>query len=99
MNTVNLQASVNNLSQVDRQQQYLHRTPIVNQEQNAEIAQEEAARRARMPVQLEQSEGKKIDPEDRRKESQRKGKKQQRNNDNRRPKPDSPHSAFIDVTA
>jgi hypothetical protein len=65
MNTVNFQASVNNVVQMDRFQQDASRTPVVNQSQNAVIAQDEAEKRIRMPVEAEQAEGKKVDPQQR----------------------------------
>ena len=61
MNGLNFQASVSNLTQMDRYHQETHRTPVVNQEQNAQIAQDEAARRTMMPMQPDEAEGKKID--------------------------------------
>jgi hypothetical protein len=60
MNGLNLQASVSNLTQMDRHQQELHRAPMVNQEQNALIAQNEAAQRTAKPVQPDKVEDKKL---------------------------------------
>jgi hypothetical protein len=65
MNGLNFQASVSNLTQMDRHQQDVHRTPVVNQEQNAEIARGEAAQRTARPVQPDRAEEKKIDPKQR----------------------------------
>jgi hypothetical protein len=62
MNGLNFQASVSNLTQVDRFQQGSHRLPMVNQEQNAQIAQDEASKRVTIPLQPDKVEGKKIDP-------------------------------------
>jgi hypothetical protein len=63
MNALGMQASVNNLVQMDRHQSDTHRTPVVNQEQNALIDREQAARRTEMPVDPEQPEGKNVDSE------------------------------------
>jgi hypothetical protein len=78
MNGVDLQASVSNLSQMDRHQQDSHRSPIVNQQQNAETAREEAAKRVNMPVQPDVIEGKIIDPENRRRNLQERRKKKKK---------------------
>jgi hypothetical protein len=79
MNAVNFQASVNNLTQMDRHQQDLSRTPLVNQEQNAEIARGDAEKRIRMPVQADTVEGKKINPEENKRNFERK--KRRKKND------------------
>ena len=52
MNGVNLQASMHNLSQMDRHQHEVHRAPVENQVQNADAEREQAARRVDMPVEL-----------------------------------------------
>jgi hypothetical protein len=62
MNGLNFQASVSNLTQMDRYQQDAHRTPVVNQEQNAQIAKDDASRRTTMPMQPDEIAGKKVDP-------------------------------------
>ena len=76
MNGLNFQASVYNLTQMDRVQQDAHRTPVVNQEQNAQIALDEASRRTAMPMQPDEVEGKKIDPGQRKRDDS--GKKKNR---------------------
>ncbi len=76
MNGLNFQASVSNLTQMDRFQQGTHRMPVVNQEQNAQLARDEAVRKATVPVQPEEVEGKKIDPGQRRRDEA--GKKRNR---------------------
>jgi hypothetical protein len=50
MNGLNFQASVSNLTQMDRHQHDAHRAPVENQEQNARQARDEAARRLVMTV-------------------------------------------------
>jgi hypothetical protein len=75
MNTVNFQASVSNLVQMDRHQQDTHRMPVVNQEQNATIAKDEAARRALMPVEADAVENKKVEAHEKNNERQQRKKK------------------------
>ena len=75
MSEVNVRISVSNLVQMDRLQHETHRGPMVHQEQNAENARQEAARRLQAPVQPDQAEGKNIDPNARREEEARKRKK------------------------
>jgi hypothetical protein len=53
---------------------------MVHQEQNAESARQEAARRLQAPVQPDQVEGKIIDPNARREEEKRKKKRHQKEN-------------------
>jgi hypothetical protein len=61
MNAIDLQASVNNVTQMDKHQQDQSRTPIVHQDQNAVIAREDAEKLIRMPMEPEHAEGKKVD--------------------------------------
>jgi hypothetical protein len=72
MSGVNVTISVNNLVQMDRLQTDAHRGPMVNQEQNAEAARQDAMRRVVAPAQPDGVEGKKIDPEAKRDEQARK---------------------------
>ena len=62
MNGINFQASLHNLTQVDRIQQNGHQTPVVDQQINAEKAKEEAAKRLNMPTQPDKTEEKTVDP-------------------------------------
>ena len=80
MSEVNVRISVSNLVQMDRVQTDAHRGPMVHQEQNAETARQEAARRLLAPVQPDQVEGKTIDPNARREEEKKKKKRPQREN-------------------
>jgi hypothetical protein len=100
MNTVNLQASINNLTQVDRVQQAEHRAPMANQVQNAAVAAEEAQQRVNTPVQPDQVEGKVIDPKDERREKRARQGKKERSRGNK-PKHDPPSKTgyFIDLNA
>jgi hypothetical protein len=75
MNGVNLQAALNNIPQMDRFQQDLNRTPLVNQEQNANISREQQAQRAMRPEEPEQTENKNVDPNDKKKQLNDKKKK------------------------
>jgi hypothetical protein len=72
MNGLNFQTSVSNLPHLDRIQQDSHRLPIVNQEQNAQLARDEALRRMTVPTQPDEVEGKKIDPGQRKQDEARK---------------------------
>ena len=79
MNGLNFQASVSNLTQMDRHQQDLHRSPVVNQEQNAQIARDDAAQRILRPMQPDEVEEKKVDPKQRKQDNEmwkKKNKKQ-----------------------
>jgi hypothetical protein len=98
MNGVNLQASLHNLSQMNRHQQDEHTKPVVNQEQNAEAAKENAAQRIDKPVEPEETEGKVVDPENKKKNGSRRRKKKK---DGKRKKKKSPgnRGRFVDFSA
>ena len=78
MDGMNMQASFNNLTQMDRVQQDRHQLPIVNQEQNADMAKKNAAERLEKPNEVENTDGKIIDPKKKRDEEQRKREKRER---------------------
>lgn len=78
MSNVNVQVSLTNLTQMDRHQSDIHRSPMINQEQNAEHSRMLAARRLIAPVEPDQVDGKKIDPQARREEEARKKRKRER---------------------
>jgi hypothetical protein len=102
MRAVDFQASVNNLTVMDRHQQEMHKTPIVNQQQNIEKARDEAAQRVDKPVQPDQVEGKKVDPNDKRKEGRGREKKQRKQQDaqqQNRPSPSRDSGLFVDLDA
>jgi len=100
MNALDFQASINNLTQLDKVQQEQHRAPVVNQTQNAAAAAEEAAQRVVRPEQPDQVEGKVIDPNARRQERQAKRRRNRELRKNR-PDPDSPTRTghFVDLDA
>jgi alkaline phosphatase len=81
MSSVNVNISVNNLPQFDRHQNDIHKNPIVNQDQNAKIANNEIAQRMNMPVEVGHSEGQVIDPNQKRIEEERKKKQKKRRHD------------------
>jgi hypothetical protein len=83
MSEVNVRISVSNLVQMDRLQTDAHRGPMVNQEQNAELARHEAARRLLAPVQPDNVNGKIIDPNAKREEDARKKKKNRQEEEGR----------------
>jgi hypothetical protein len=65
MDSMNLHASFQNLTQTDRVQQDLHRLPAVNQEQNAKIAGDAHEQFRSMPLQPDHAENRITDPRDR----------------------------------
>ncbi|MBN1759578.1 MAG: hypothetical protein JW863_14725 [Chitinispirillaceae bacterium] len=89
MDSVNVNFSVNNLPQMERNQSEVHRTPIVNQEQNARLAADEADARLAMPVEADAIEKKNIDPDDK-KERQEQWKNKNRRRDGRKPDEEPP---------
>jgi hypothetical protein len=88
MNGLNFQASVSNLTQMDRFQQDAHRTPVVNQEQNAQAAQDEASQKTLKPMQPDGVEGKRIDPR------QRKGDENAKKRNRKKEAKDTPDAAM-----
>ncbi len=90
MDSVNTNFSVNNLSQMDRLQSDVHRTPVVNQDQNARLAEHEAGVRLTMPVEADALENKTVDPDDKKEQKHQRGEKQSR--EKRKP-PDEPPPA------
>ena len=75
MNSVNVNISVTNVPQFDRHQSDIHRNPIVNQQQNTQLAREDLAQRAHMAVQPDSVDNKVVDPNDKNKQQQDKRKK------------------------
>lgn len=63
----NLRASVHQLTQVERQQQESHRSPVAHQDQTERASHDEWMHRSRMPVQPDGTEGRNVDPEHRKK--------------------------------
>jgi hypothetical protein len=101
MNAVNLQASVNNVTQMDKHQQDQSRTPLVHQDQNAAIARDDAEKRIRMPMEAEHAEGKKVDGRQEKKNkqsSQKRQKKSVRNNGKGSP-PSGSSGYIVDIQA
>jgi hypothetical protein len=96
MNAVNLQASVNNVTQMDKFQQDQSRTPLVHQDQNALIARDDLEKRIRMPVEPEHAEGKKVDGRQEKKDGRGRGKRQGKNRGSgTKSPPRSPSSGYI----
>ncbi|MBD3345484.1 MAG: hypothetical protein GF401_10520 [Chitinivibrionales bacterium] len=100
MKGVDFRASLNNLTQLDRHQQDIHKAPLLNQERNSEIARQKAAQRVEMPVQPDETEGKNIDPEERRREQaegeRKKRRKNKNTNEHKRPRN---NGLFVDIDA
>ena len=61
-----------NLTQMDRHQNEIHRNPVVNQEQNSNIAKNETQQKLNKPTETDKPEKKSIDPKQKREEKQRK---------------------------
>ena len=103
MDGINLQAALNNLTQMDRLQQGAVRNPIVNQEINSAIARETSAQRVDMPVQPDQVEGKVIDPNDKKGEKQQQKKRKKAETPPANDQPKTPRSGdggfLVDLTA
>jgi hypothetical protein len=77
MDDGDMRVSMSNLVQMDRHQTDFHRAPMVNQEQNADAARQEAARRLASPSEPDKPEGKTIDPRDKREQERRKKRQSQ----------------------
>ena len=92
MDSVNVNFSVNNLPQMERSQSEVHRTPVVNQDQNARMAEDAAGMRLAMPVEADAVENKNVDPDDKKQREERRSGK--RRHDSRKP-PDEPPPAII----
>ena len=100
MNGVNFQASFHNLTQVDKIQQDEHHAPVAKQDQNAEEAKEEAAKRIDMPTEPDETEGKVIDPENKKKNpGQRRRKKKKKKKAKRAPDRRRDRGRFVDFSA
>jgi hypothetical protein len=98
MNQINFQASVSHVTQVERQQHETHRVPISHQEQNANLARDEALQRINMPVETEEAENKIIENEERRKEfAQRRKRRQKKEEEQKRRRQRWDAGQFIDV--
>lgn len=74
MNGVNVNVSVSNLPQIDRQQNDIHKNPSVNQDQNAKIANNEISQKLTKPSEAESTQGKNVDQNQKRDESSRNAK-------------------------
>lgn len=74
MNGVNVNVSVSNLPQIDRHQNDVHKNPAVNQDQNAKIANSEISLKLARPGEAESTQGKNVDPNQKKDESSKKNK-------------------------
>jgi hypothetical protein len=77
MNTLDVQASLNNLLQMDRHQEETNRTPAGHQVVNADYERDNAARRATRPNEPEQPDGKNVDSEEHKRYQQEMKKRRQ----------------------
>ena len=99
MNEINIQASVHNLSQLDRHQQDVHRTPVENQAQNTETNRDELAHRAQAADEPEQTEGKNINPNNKGGNTPYQKRKRRKIKEKRKRRNPSNSGRFIDVDA
>ena len=101
MSEINMQLSVTQLTQIDRHQNDAHRSPVVHQEQNMQASQQEAAERLNMPVQPDSIEKKRVDPERKRDDENKRRKKrlQTREKDERPAPPADGGNSLIDLRA
>jgi hypothetical protein len=63
MNTMDVNASMHNLPQMERHQEGINRVPVLNQTVNAEVARQEEEQRLERPNETPQAEGKNADSE------------------------------------
>lgn len=96
---MDLQASIHNLTQMDRFQQESHHTPIINQEKNQEAAKEDAARRTDMPVEPDETDSKTVDPDNKKEHPYRKQKRKKKKEQKRLPNRGGNTGHFIDFSA
>lgn len=73
-----------NLTQMDRHQNDIHRNPVVNQEQNAQIAKNETQKKMKMPIEPDKTENKIVDSKQRRDEKKKKKRKKSDGNQKRK---------------
>lgn len=99
MDGVNLQASMHNLTQVDRLQNEEHTAPIANQDRNAQAAKEEAAKRVQMPVEPDSVEEKRIDAENHKAKIKEKRKKRKKEEKEKKKNIGTNTGRFIDFNA
>lgn len=74
MSGVNVNVSVSNLPQIDRHQNDIHKNPAVNQDQNSKIANNEMSLKLTRPGEAESTQGKNVDPNQKRDELSKKAK-------------------------
>jgi hypothetical protein len=99
MDGVDFQASVTNLTQMDRHQQDTVRSPGINQEQNSQIAREEAGQKAIRPTQPDEAEGKKVDPKERRRNFDKRKERKKQGHSEGLPGKSTNSGFFLDVNA
>jgi hypothetical protein len=98
MNTLDVQASLNNLVQMDRHQEEGNRIPMVHQSANASFERENAAHRLERPNQPEQPEGKNVDSEAHKRYMQAREKRRQAHKKQQRRGRTDGAGRFVDLT-
>ena len=101
MDAVNLRTSVNNLPYLDRHQQDIHNQPMINQQQNAAMAENAVLNHLQRPNAAEGLTGKRTEPDDRRKEDEKRKKRDKKNNSSLKSFPEGRDSGghFVDFSA
>jgi hypothetical protein len=97
MNSINVNIPIVNIPHVTQHQQDIHRVPMVHQTQNADISRDRFDRQLQAPNETEETEGKIVDPKDKKEEE---GKKRKRDgqSDNEEKKTANPEESTIAVT-
>ena len=104
MSGIDIHISINNVPQFERFNSENNRAPLVHQFQNADMAKGELQQRILMPVEPEELEGKKVDPEDKKQDQNRNKKKKnddehKKNDDRKQNRSKSDSGIFIDLEA
>jgi hypothetical protein len=102
MESINFRASMHNLTQADRHQEEVHRTPVVNQQRSEDMGADAALRRLGMPVEPEETDTKTVDPGHRGKvfmKRRRREKKEREKEDRRRRNRGEGSGRFVDIDA
>ena len=86
MDSVNMKAAISNLTQVDRLMNDQHN---IAQQQNAHLAENNAVLRTQRPNAVEEMEGKRVDPNDRRPRDNQSGEGEKKKDQRRKPNTDT----------
>jgi len=102
MDPINFNASIHNLSQMDKHQADAIRTPVALQQLNNTILEKESSKKAETTSEADKNEGKNINPDERKNQSDQHKKK----NKKKHHRPSAPNATrgrgggyFVDVDA